>query len=99
MLSHSAVLHARAERTEQLGLCLHGLGESMQTFPGCLGVEVQQLPDDAAQWLLQSRWQSTAALQQPLRRCCSRCSTRPCSKVCCVACNAWPLERQNAPAR
>ncbi|VXB74856.1 hypothetical protein PSEUDO8BK_31111 [Pseudomonas sp. 8BK] len=24
---------------------------------------MQQLPDDAAQWLLQSRWQSTAALQ------------------------------------
>lgn len=63
MLSHSAVLHARAGRTEQLGLCLYGLGESMQILPGCLGVEVQQLPDDAAQWLLQSRWQSTAALQ------------------------------------
>jgi quinol monooxygenase YgiN len=63
MLSHSAVLHARAGRTEQLGVCLHGLGESMQTIPGCLGVEVQQLPDDAAQWLLQSRWQSMAALQ------------------------------------
>ena len=63
MLSHTAVLHARAGRTEQLGLCLHGLGESLQTLHGCLGVEVQQLPDDAAQWLLQSRWQSTAALQ------------------------------------
>lgn len=63
MLSHSAVLHARAGRTEQLGLCLHGLGESLQTLHGCLGVEVQQLPDDAAQWLLQSRWQSMAALQ------------------------------------
>ena len=63
MLSHTAVLHARAGRTEQLGLCLHNLGESMQTLPGCLDVEVQQLPDDAAQWLLQSRWQSTAALQ------------------------------------
>ena len=63
MLSHSAVLHARAGRTEQLGLCLHSLAESMQTIPGCLDVEVQQLPDDAAQWLLQSRWQSTAALQ------------------------------------
>ncbi len=62
MLSHSAVLHAMAGRTEQLGLCLHGLGESMQPLPGCLGVEVQQLPDDAAQWLL-SRWQSMAALQ------------------------------------
>ena len=63
MLSHTAVLHARAGRTEQLGLCLHGLGESLQTLHGCLGVEVQQLPDDAAQWLLQSRWQSKAALQ------------------------------------
>ena len=63
MLSHTAVLHARAGRTEQLGLCLHGLRASMQPLPGCLGVEVQQLPDDATQWLLQSRWQSTAALQ------------------------------------
>lgn len=63
MLSHTAVLHARAGRTEQLGLCLHGLRESMQPLPGCLGVEVQQLPDDATQWLLQSRWQSTATLQ------------------------------------
>ncbi len=63
MLSHTAVLHARAGRTEQLGLCLHGLRESMQHLPGCLGVEVQQLPDDATQLLLQSRWQSTAALQ------------------------------------
>lgn len=63
MLSHTAVLHARAGRTEQLGLCLHCLRESMQPLPGCLSVEVQQLPDDAAQWLLQSRWQSTAALQ------------------------------------
>ena len=63
MLSHTAVLHARAGRAEQLGLCLHGLCESMQILPGCLGVEVQQLPDDATQWLLQSRWQSTAALQ------------------------------------
>ncbi|MDO9617157.1 MAG: antibiotic biosynthesis monooxygenase family protein [Pseudomonas sp.] len=63
MLSHSAVLHARAGRAEQLGGCLHGLAESMQIIPGCLGVELQQLPDDAAQWLLQSRWQSTAALQ------------------------------------
>lgn len=63
MLSHSAVLHARVGRTEQLGLCLHGLAESMQIMPGCLGVELQQLPDDAAQWQLQSRWQSTAALQ------------------------------------
>jgi quinol monooxygenase YgiN len=63
MLSHTAVLHARAGRTEQLGLCLHGLRESMQPLSGCLGVEVQQLPDDATQWLLQSRWQSTAALQ------------------------------------
>jgi len=35
----------------------------MQIIPGCLEVELQQLPDDAAQWLLQSRWQSTAALQ------------------------------------
>ncbi|PKM23548.1 MAG: hypothetical protein CVV09_19440 [Gammaproteobacteria bacterium HGW-Gammaproteobacteria-13] len=63
MLSHSAVLHARAGRTEQLGVCLHGLAEAMQIIPGCLGVELQQLPDDAAQWQLQSRWQSTAALQ------------------------------------
>ena len=63
MLSHTAVLHARAGRAEQLGLCLHGLCESMHILPGCLGVEVQQLPDDAAQWLLQSRWQSMAALQ------------------------------------
>jgi quinol monooxygenase YgiN len=63
MLSHTAVLHAWAGRTEQLGLCLHGLRESMQILPGCLGVEVQQLPDDSAQWMLQSRWRSTAALQ------------------------------------
>ena len=63
MLSHSAVLHARAGSAEQLGACLYGLRESMQILPGCIGVEVQQLPDDAAQWLLQSRWQSTAALQ------------------------------------
>ena len=63
MLSHTAVLHARVGCSEQLGLCLHGLGESMQTISGCLGVELQQLPDDAAQWVLQSRWQSTTALQ------------------------------------
>lgn len=63
MLSHSAVLHARAGRTEPLGLCLHDLAEAMRSIPGCLGVELRQLPDDAAQWLLQSRWQSTAALQ------------------------------------
>jgi quinol monooxygenase YgiN len=63
MLSHTAVLHARTGRTEQLGRCLHGLRESMQIIPGCLGVELRQFPEDATQWVLQSRWQSTAVLQ------------------------------------
>ncbi|MGB4074862.1 antibiotic biosynthesis monooxygenase [Pseudomonas sp.] len=62
MLSHTAVLHAAYGRAEQMGRCLDDLCEPVQAMAGCLGVEVRQLPDDAACWLLESRWQSAAAL-------------------------------------
>lgn len=63
MFSHTAVLHAARGRTEQLGLCLDDLRGSVPAMAGCLGIEVRQVPDDAAQWMLESRWQSAAAMQ------------------------------------
>jgi len=63
MLSHTSVLQAMDGRAEQLGLCLHGLREPVRGMAGCLGVEVRQLPHDTALWVLESRWQSAAAMQ------------------------------------
>ena len=63
MLSHTSVLHAMDGRSEQLGRCLHDLLEPVRGMPGCLGVEVRRLPHDAALWVLETRWQSSARMQ------------------------------------
>lgn len=63
MFSHTAVLRAARGCAEPLGLCLDDLREPVQRMAGCLGVEVRRVPHDAALWVLETRWQSAAAMQ------------------------------------